>query len=324
MTEQAIREFRHKRILIVGDVMLDRYVTGTIERISPEAPVPVVTVTEQSDRLGGAANVAANVTALGAKAVLYGVVGSDPEGRQLAAMVRDAGIGGKVASDEYRRTTVKTRIVAHDRQVCRVDAEDRKPVTEGLAKRIVDNCLRGVDACDAVIISDYAKGVACGAVLAPILKTARSQGKPVCIDPKSMALGEYRTASCITPNVVEAESSVPYAITDQRCAERAAGEILKASGAESVLLTRGESGMELYTAEIGWHIPACAREVYDVTGAGDTVIAVLTLGLSAGLPILSAAQLANLAAGISVGKFGAAQVTAQELTGLVIEKEAAA
>lgn len=322
--ERAIREFRSKKILVVGDVMLDRYVRGIIERISPEAPVPIVQVTDTVERLGGAANVAANITALGAKAVLLGVVGSDHAGRTLAINVREAGIGGRLVTDEYRPTTIKTRVVAHNQQICRIDEEHCGEIRPVLAKRIVSHVLNYLDGCDGVIISDYSKGVVCESVLEWTIKAVRSQGKPVCIDPKSMTLDRYRTATCLTPNELELERAAGHPVKGVSDRLRAATQVMQRSGAESILFTRGESGMELYTYELCHSIPAAAKEVYDVTGAGDTVIATLTLGLAAGLLLYEAAQLANLAAGISVGKFGAAQVTPAELCEAVHEMEAAA
>ncbi len=311
----AVRKFPSKRVLILGDVMLDRFIWGAVSRISPEAPVPVVDVKRETTCLGGGANVAANVRGLGATPVLLGIVGRDLEGKQLAERLHELGAPSDgLAIDDQRCTTVKTRIIAHNQQVCRADREDRAPMSADIEAKIVARFRRYIGAVDAVIISDYAKGLITPGLLKAVLPAARSAGKIVCVDPKLKNLAAYKPATVITPNTLEVERASGVSITSTRDLLRAGKRILKATGIQHLLITRGEEGMALF--EEGSRvicIPTLAREVYDVTGAGDTVISALTLGLVAGLTILEAAVLSNIAAGVVVGKLGTAFVTPEEL-----------
>lgn len=311
----AVRRFRGKRILVIGDVMLDRFVWGSVSRISPEAPVPVVEIRKETTCLGGAANVAANIHALGAIPIPVGVIGDDFEGRRLRHEFRVLGspVVGLVA-DKTRATSVKTRIIAQHQQVCRTDREDRAPVSPVLHRRIVGRFRTMLRSCAAVVVSDYAKGLISPALLKEILPMARASGKIVCVDPKLKNLGLYGPATVITPNTLEAESASGVTISSQLDLLRAGRKILRSACVDHLLITRGEEGMALFQGTGGvTHIPTVAREVFDVTGAGDTVVSVLTLGLVAGLPILQAAILANIAAGIVVGKLGTATLTPEEL-----------
>jgi rfaE bifunctional protein kinase chain/domain len=311
----AVRRFRNQRILVIGDVMLDRFVWGSVSRISPEAPVPVVEIKEETTCLGGAANVAANIRALGAIPVPVGVIGDDFEGRRLRHEFRMLGapVAGLVV-DRARATSVKTRIVAHHQQVCRTDREDRTPIPPALHRRIVSRFRTMLRSCAAVVVSDYAKGLISPALLKEILPLARASGKIVCVDPKLKDLGFYRPATVITPNTLEAERASGMTISTRQDLLRAGRKILRSLRVDCLLITRGEEGMALFQGGSRvTHIPTVAREVFDVTGAGDTVISTLTLGLAAGLPILQAAVLANVAAGIVVGKLGTAIVTPDEL-----------
>jgi rfaE bifunctional protein kinase chain/domain len=312
---QAVLKFRNQRILVIGDLMLDRFVWGSVSRISPEAPVPVVEVKKETTCLGGAANVAANIRALGAVPVPVGIVGDDFEGRRLRHEFRVLGspVSGLVI-DRARATSVKTRIVAHHQQVCRTDREDRTPISPALHKRVVSSFRRMLRSCSAVVVSDYAKGLISPSLLKEILPMARASGKIVCVDPKLKELGLYRPATVITPNTLEAERASGVTISTRQDLLRAGRKILRSLRVDYLLITRGEEGMALFQgASSVTHIPTVAREVFDVTGAGDTVISTLALGLVAGLPILEAAVLANVAAGIVVGKLGTATVTPEEL-----------
>jgi D-beta-D-heptose 7-phosphate kinase/D-beta-D-heptose 1-phosphate adenosyltransferase len=313
---EAVRKFRGKRILVIGDLMLDRFVWGSVSRISPEAPVPVVEVRKETTCLGGAANVAANIRALGGIPIPVGIIGDDFEGRRLRHEFRILGspVAGLVA-DRSRATSVKTRIIAHHQQVCRTDREDRTPTSPALHRRVVSRFRKMLQSCAAVVVSDYAKGLISPLLLKEILPMARASGKIVCVDPKLKDLGLYRPATVITPNTLEAERASGVTISNRRDLLRAGRKILRSLRVDYLLITRGEEGMALFQGASGvTHIPTVAREVFDVTGAGDTVISTLTLGLVAGLPILQAAVLANIAAGIVVGKLGTATVTPDELT----------
>ena len=312
---RAVRNFRNKRVLVFGDMMLDRFIWGAVSRISPEAPVPVVEIKTESTRLGGAANVASNVRSLGGIPIPVGIVGSDLEGDRLREEFRAIGspVGGLVV-DKERPTSVKTRIIAHHQQVCRTDREDRSPLSVEAQSRVAEKFKTALTSTDAVIVSDYAKGLISPALLRRTLPQAKSAGKVVCIDPKMRNFAVYRPATVITPNTAEAEHASGITISGKRDLLRAGKKILSESGIKHLLVTRGEEGMALF--ESGTRvtcIPTVAKEVFDVTGAGDTVISTLALSLAAGLSILQSAVLSNIAAGIVVGKLGTASVTPEEL-----------
>ena len=313
---EAVKQFRGKRILVLGDVMLDRFIWGSVRRISPEAPVPVVEIRKETTCLGGAANVSANIRNLGASPVPLGVVGKDPEGGKLLQEFRALGapVHGLIV-DENRVTSVKTRIIAHHQQVCRTDREDSNALSSDSRKKLVARFQSSLDKVDAVIISDYAKGLISTALLRETLRLARAARKIVCVDPKLKNLTAYRSATVITPNTFEAERASGISISNTRDLVRAGRRILRETGIPHLLVTRGEEGMALFEGDSRvTHIPTVAREVFDVTGAGDTVISTLALGLVAGLTVLEAAVLSNIAAGIVVGKLGTASVTPEELT----------
>ena len=312
---EAVKRFRRKRILIVGDVMLDRFIWGSVSRISPEAPVPVVEIGKETTCLGGAANVAANIHSLGGSPVPLGVLGNDLEGAQLMEELRSLGapVGGMVI-DRERSTSLKTRIIAHHQQVCRTDREAKEPISAGTQALLLKRFQRLLPGAHAVIISDYAKGVLSPPLLRQILPLARSAGKIVCVDPKLKDLSAYRPATVITPNTTETERASGITISGTRDLVRAGKKILRQTRVRHLLVTRGEAGMALFEGDSRiTHIPTVAREVYDVTGAGDTVISTLSLGLVTGLSILEAAVLSNIAAGIVVGKLGTASATPDEL-----------
>jgi rfaE bifunctional protein kinase chain/domain len=312
---KAVHSFRRKKILVLGDVMLDRFIWGAVSRISPEAPVPVVEVRKETTCLGGAANVAANIHSLGGTAIPIGVLGDDFEGKRLREEFQVIGspVHGLVI-DPRRPTCIKTRIIAHHQQVCRTDREDRSPLSPALQARVAAEFRKALARADAVIVSDYAKGLISPALLRKTLPLAKSKRKIVCIDPKMNNLGVYRPATVITPNTLETERASGITISNTKDLVRAAKIILSQSGIEHLLVTRGEEGMTLFESDFKvTSIPTVAREVFDVTGAGDTVISTLTLGLVAGLTILESAILSNIAAGIVVGKLGTASVTPEEL-----------
>lgn len=303
------------RIMVVGDVMLDRFVYGAVERISPEAPVPVVDVNREISRLGGSANVVCNLGALGARAELIGVVGNDPMADQVREKLNELNmeVNGLVAVNN-RPTAVKTRVIAQHQQVVRFDLESRAALSEETMDELRERIKERMAMADAVIVSDYGKGVVNAALMEFILSQAKTGGVLVSIDPKPVNAAIYRGAGLITPNRKELESmsGLPAETDDEAVA--AAKALLESLNVSAVLATRGEHGMTLVqkTGDV-MHIPTQARDVYDVTGAGDTAISVMTLSLAAGVEAVGAACLANLASGIVVGKLGTAVVTAEEL-----------
>ena len=298
------------RILVVGDVMLDRYWFGSVERISPEAPVPVVRVGQSEERLGGAANVARNITALGAHAGLLSVVGADEPGRSLARLLQMDGIGDYLQVDAQLDTTVKLRIVAQRQQLVRVDFENA-PVAEVL-DALLERYTTLVPAYDLVILSDYGKGGL--AHIGRMIAIARAAGRRVLIDPKGDDYTRYTGASVLTPNRAELREVVGR-WRDEADLTARAQQLRQSLELEALLLTRSEEGMTLFTAEGAWSIGTQAREVFDVSGAGDTVIAVLGAMMAAGLPLREAVTVANRAGGIVVGKLGTATASAAELFG---------
>jgi len=304
-----------KRVLVIGDVMADHYVWGKVERISPEAPIPVVHVDKEEVKPGGAANVACNIAALGGRAVLAGVIGSDAMGETLRNLLRDRGIDPSgLVKDPERPTIQKSRVLASHQQVVRVDRERREPLSATAQEAFLQACLRQVEHCDAVLFSDYAKGALSAPLAAAVIQKARSLGKVIAADPKPANLGWFAKSTVVTPNQGEASAASGIKITDQASAEASAQALLERLKSDAVLITRGEHGMSLLQAQGGFtHIPTRAQEVFDVTGAGDTVIATLTLALAAGMPLPEACALSNAAAGIVVGELGVAVVTPAEL-----------
>ncbi|MCU0223200.1 MAG: D-glycero-beta-D-manno-heptose-7-phosphate kinase [Acidobacteria bacterium] len=304
-----------RRVLVVGDVILDRYVVGSVERISPEAPVPVVRWLREESRAGGAANVVHNLAALGLRPGIASAIGDDAAGDALAAMMAGWGVdAGGLVRVPGRPTVEKTRVLARHQQVLRLDREDDSPVSGPTAEAVLERALGALDAADAVVVSDYAKGLLDGRVLGPLLEAARRRGTPVVVDPKVRHFGLYAPATVITPNTLEAAGATGREIRGDADASAAAQVILDRLAIDAVLLTRGEHGMLLL--ERGGSprfIHARAREVYDVTGAGDTVVAALAAALAAGLPLAAGAELANAAAAVAVGKLGTVAVSFDEL-----------
>lgn len=296
------------RVLVVGDAMLDQYFFGEVERISPEAPVPVVRVTRRENRMGGAANVALNVKALGSGVTLISVVGDDEPARTLQGLLADQRIDAVLGRDKNLYTCVKLRVIGRAQQLVRVDFENQ-PDHEVLADMLVD-FERALPHHDAVLFSDYGKG---GLTHIPrMIAMARSAGKPVLVDPKGSDYGRYAGATLITPNRAEL-AQVIGSWTNEAQLEARAQALRDAHRFEAVLLTRSEEGMSLFDAAGHVRVPAQAREVFDVTGAGDTVIATMAAMLASGMTVREAMPIANRAGGIVVGKFGTATVSYEEL-----------
>jgi len=296
------------RLLVVGDVMLDRYWFGEVSRISPEAPVPVVKVERIEERPGGAANVARNALALGAGTALLSVVGDDEAGRSLSRLLAESEIDAGLHVDRDIDTTVKLRVIGRQQQLLRIDFETM-PSHEILQAKLSEFASR-VAACDVVILSDYGKGGL--AHISEMIRLARAAGKPVLVDPKGDAWGKYAGATVITPNRSELREVVGRWTSEEDLAARVL-KLRNELGLEALLVTRSEEGMTLFTADETHHQPAQAREVFDVSGAGDTVIATLAVMLAAGAGWAEAIRTANVAAGIVVGKLGTAVVTREEL-----------
>ena len=297
------------RVLVVGDVMLDRYWFGDASRISPEAPVPVVLVEREEERPGGAANVARNCAALGARTHLLSVIGRDGPGRRLARLVRQAGVRVGLHRDRSIRTTQKLRVIGRQQQLLRIDFET-PPSREVLASKLAD-FEAALPACDVVVLSDYGKGGL--AHIARMIRLARAAGKRVLVDPKGHDYSRYKGASLVTPNLNELRE-VTGAWKDEKELERNAQRLREDLVLGALLLTRGKDGMSLYRkGRRALRVKAEKREVYDVSGAGDTVIAALAVMLAAGEPLESAVRLANRAGGIVVEKFGTAVATLEEL-----------
>lgn len=313
--QEILANFRRRAVLVVGDLMVDEYIWGRVSRISPEAPVPVVEVTHESVRVGGAANVAANLRSLGAEVHVVGVVGNDPPGERLVNELEGLGIKGDgVAVDRDRPTAVKTRVVAGSQHVVRFDREDGRDLHPGVTRRLLEGVRERLPHVHALLISDYAKGVVTAGLMRQVLPLARRLGRIVTVDPKVRHFNLFKRATAVAPNHHEAGAAAGVVIRSEADLLRVGGRLLRRLEAEALLITRGEQGMSLF--ERGGavhHIPAVAKEVYDVTGAGDTVMSALTLALAAGATMRQAAAIANHAAGIVVGKVGTAVVTLPEL-----------
>lgn len=305
------------RVLVIGDVMLDEYVRGEVSRISPEAPVPVLEVREvrSSDvRLGGAANAAANIQALGGRSSLVGVVGVDDTADSMRKQLEHHGIAKFLVADSGRPTSKKTRLVAQQQQIVRVDYEKRTPVSgavsEGLMREI-ESCIKDVH---AVVLSDYAKGVITAEIARFAVATARAAKLPIIVDPKQRDFRVYAGATVITPNLHELDGATPSPSDGTLDVEAAVARLLPELDGSALLVTRSADGMTLFRSdESPIHVPAMAKEVFDVTGAGDTVVATLALALGARVPIAQAIELASVAAGVSVSKRGTSTVSPAEL-----------
>ena len=307
---------RSKCIMVIGDLMIDEYIWGKVERISPEAPVPVVEVSSELFNLGGAGNVANNLLNLGARVIINAVRGNDRHGDILVGILEDLKVPtDSIFVDPKRTTTVKTRIIAHTQQVARIDKEDRSLITDALRKKIINSYQEALPDIDALIISDYGKGVVSKKLIGEVVPPARKKGIPVCVDPKERNFPYYRNVSAITPNVKELSFGAGIKIEEYDHLIQAAHKVKSMLGCDMVLVTRGEHGMSLF--EEDGHpvdIPTTAKAVFDVTGAGDTVIACFTLAWASGATPREAAIIANVAAGLVVAEVGAASVPWEKLS----------
>jgi rfaE bifunctional protein kinase chain/domain len=333
--KRLVPRLRGKRIGVLGDLMLDRYLWGTASRLSPEAAVPVVDFVEQSECLGGAGNVAANITALGGRVEAFGVIGNDEPGRALQKCLRAANIADKGAiADAKRVTTVKARIIARHQQVVRVDHERCEPLRAETQEKLLRSLFAALKKLDALVLSDYDKGLITDDFADRVLSAAHQLKVPVFVKPKTSRLYAYRGARAIVCNAKEAGFYVTRSLADEKSVEEAGRTLLAHFGCSAVVITRGEKGMSVFeeSSPRHLHVPATSfevtyarvgqagiergatgRQVFDVTGAGDTVLSVLALAAAAGAPITDAAMLANTAAGVVVGKLGTASVSPQEL-----------
>ena len=322
---EIVVRMRSKTIVVLGDVMLDEFVWGDVTRISPEAPVPVVDIRRESVRLGGAANVLANLIALGARARVVGIVGDDRAGERLQAELNEAGAlhaGASLVVDESRPTTIKTRIIAHNQLVVRADRERRTQVAGEAEERLIETLRGALKEADAFVVSDYDKGAVTARVLGEILPLAVELKIPALVDPKIRNFNAYRPATLVTPNHHEALRLTGTEDDTDAGMAQAARLIRAQLECDSVLITRGEQGLMLLEGDgEPVYVPTAAREVYDVTGAGDTVIATLAAALASGASLVEAAMLANHAAGLVVGKLGTATVSADELLDAIKAKE---
>ena len=304
----GLPDFARARVLVVGDVMLDRYWFGDVSRISPEAPVPVVLVQRTEERPGGAANVARNISSLDGRAALLSVVGNDEAGDSLDRLLQGERVRASLHRDPQLSTTVKLRVIGQQQQLLRIDFE-RAPSHQVLDAKL-EEFERMVDEADAIVLSDYGKG--CLVHCPRMIAMARAHGKPVLVDPKGSDYARYRGATLLTPNRSEFRE-VAGRWSDEADLERRAQKLRRELDLEALIVTRSEEGMTLFTATESFHEPTKAREVYDVSGAGDTVIAVLALMVAAGADLHAAMRVANHAAGIVVGKLGTAVVHRSEL-----------
>ncbi len=312
---EGIDRFSHCRVLVVGDIIMDEFIWGRVERISPEAPVPVVQVDRESLMMGGAGNVVSNIIALGGQAVLAGVIGNDAMGRELVRMIRrmNSPTHGIVVEDQ-RPTTIKTRVVAHSQQVVRVDRERCRPVTEDTVEQILAVLKQQLSSVAAIVVADYGKGVVTQSLMDGIRSLTRDSQVVVAVDPKLQNLALYRDVTFVTPNNQEAQAMSGIIIEDEDSLKRAGYHLLHELGCQMVLITQGERGMTLFEQNgETTQIPTVARKVFDVSGAGDTVISTFTLALAAGLTPRQSAVLANLAAGLVVAEVGTATVAGSRL-----------
>lgn len=309
---EILKNCINKKILIIGDLILDSYIFGKVNRISPEAPVPVVEVVRESFLLGGAANVANNIIALGGKPSVIGIIGNDSAGKMLCELLESRNIGCEGIFVDKRPTSVKTRVIAHNQQVVRFDKEEKKKIEGKSLDKLLSYIVSAIPTSDAVIVSDYKKGVVSSALMAEVVKAAKKYNKFISVDPKVGHFHLYKDVSLITPNLAEASYGSGIEIKDEKSMIKAGTTLIDKLQIDSVLITRGEEGMTLFKRASGDHgvsvlnFPTMAKKVYDVTGAGDTVIATFTLVYSSGATMEEAAIIANHAAGIVVGEVGTA------------------
>jgi D-beta-D-heptose 7-phosphate kinase/D-beta-D-heptose 1-phosphate adenosyltransferase len=311
---QIIECFSDRHVVVVGDVMLDEFARGDVKRISPEAPVPVLEVTSRVHALGGAANAAANVASLGGRATLIGIVGEDDGAKVVAKLLAERGIGSSLVRDGSRPTTHKTRLVARGQQIVRIDQESREAPDDETRAKLVANVKEAVATADAVVLSDYAKGVVFPELSAAVVEVAKARGVPVVADPKSRDFRLYRGVTVVTPNQSELELAVGRSLATDTEFAAAADQVLPLLEGGALLATRGPDGMTLFVpSERAFHVRAAAKSVFDVTGAGDTVVATLAIALAAKATLRDAVAVSSAAAGVVVSKVGTATLTPSEL-----------
>lgn len=313
--EQLFKDIQGKKILILGDLMVDRYFWGRVTRISPEAPVPVVEVERESTRLGGAANVGSNVLSLGAIPIIVGVVGDDSTGRQLLQMVEemDCPTDG-IVIDPSRPTTVKTRVIAHSQHVVRVDQESKADIAPQIRVRLLEVIRSYIDEIEAIIIEDYNKGVVIPPLIREVTQLAKSEDKIICVDPKFNNFFEFKGVTAFKPNRRETEEAMGIRLRDEISIRNAGLRLLRRLDCQCVLITLGEDGMALFEKDGQiTEVPTKAQKVHDVSGAGDTVISTFTVALAAGANFKEAATLANYAAGVVCGEVGIVPIAREKL-----------
>ena len=312
--KKYIDRFPETNILVIGDIIMDEYVWGDVSRISPEAPVPVVVVQEETKMLGGAANVINNICSLGGKSILCGVIGDDETGLEIVEKLQNLGqITNGIVSEKNRQTSIKTRVVARNQQVVRYDRESRKEIAQGSVKRVLEFIQEVKDSLDAVIVADYGKGVVSGKMMMGLRKLLLDSDIILSVDPKTENFGYYESIDLMTPNHHEAGAFCRMEIVSEETLIQAGRQIIEALNCRSVLITQGKDGMTLFEGGDISHIQTVARQVFDVTGAGDTVISTLCMGLASGMDLKSAAVISNFAAGIVVGEVGTSTVSSEEL-----------
>ena len=317
--KRCVDRFSDAKVIVVGDIIMDEYIWGDVSRISPEAPVPVVEIKEETKMLGGAANVLNNIASLGGKAILCGVIGGDQMGQEIVERVKGFGLRTDgIITESHRPTSIKTRVVAHNQQVVRFDRESRKKLGSESMAKILDFIKGMQDNYDAILVADYGKGVISAELMEGLRSLVLKSNAILAVDPKIGNFECYQKVDVITPNHHEAGAFCRIEITDQESLVRAGNQMLSELNCRSVLITQGKDGMSLFedSGEIS-HIPTVARKVYDVTGAGDTVISTFCLALASGLDLKSAAFISNFAAGIVVGEVGTSTVKAEELKKVV-------
>lgn len=314
-----IERFPDACVLVVGDIIMDEYIWGNVSRISPEAPVPVVEVVEETKMLGGAANVVSNIASLGGKTILCGVVGDDPTGSEILLRLKELGsVTDGIIVDPERPTSIKTRIIAQNQQVVRFDRESRRQISPQSIERLLGVVRELWDGIDAVVVADYGKGVVSGSLMKEMKNIVRRSNVVLGVDPKTGNFQHYKGVDVVTPNHHEAGAFCGIEIVDEESLLRAGKQMLEQLDCGSVLITQGKEGMTLFEREGDIsHIPTMAKKVFDVTGAGDTVIAALCLSLASGMELKSAAMISNFAAGIVVGEVGTSSVRAEDLTKVI-------
>ncbi len=320
--DELLQNVKNKRIAVIGDVMIDRYIWGTVNRISPEAPVPIVEVESESSRLGGAANVANNIVSLGATAQLIGVVGDDFSGKEFRSILEEQNSSSEgIITDSSRPTTVKTRVIAHHQHVVRIDSEEKRDIGTDIQQKIFSVLEKNIDSIDGIIIEDYNKGVVVKDLIHAIIELANRKRKFITIDPKLNNFFEYKKVTVFKPNKKETEEALGKTIKNDADVIAAGKILIEKLNADNILLTRSEKGMSLFEKSGAvTHIPTNARNVADVSGAGDTVIATLTAMLTAGATIGEAALLANYAGGIVCGEVGIITIDPAILRSTIFEQ----